>query len=184
MVRVAGSNPVVRSGRGATGGMAEWLGKGLQNPVPRFDSGCRLSVRDSLGPDGHRAISSGGERFLDAEEVSGSNPLSPTLKTPANTDNYNAADLETGGVVHQPCSNPVRVGGNLDISRHRGEIRRLVAEEHDEPTYCEFKRILSYATKKEKGELVKDVSSFANVDLEALGGYGYLVFGVSNDGGL
>src|ERR671916_3232808 len=40
MVRVAGSNPVVRSGR--------------------------------------RAISSGGERFLDAEEVSGSNPLSPT----------------------------------------------------------------------------------------------------------
>ena len=52
MVRVAGSTPVVRSGRGAaappeaggaTGGMAEWLGKGLQNPVPRFDSGCRLS---------------------------------------------------------------------------------------------------------------------------------------------
>src|SRR5918998_1262674 len=40
MVRVAGSNPVVRSGRGAIG--------------------------------------SGGERFLDAEEVSGSNPLSPT----------------------------------------------------------------------------------------------------------
>jgi hypothetical protein len=27
-----------------------------------------------------RAISSGGERFLDAEEVSGSNPLSPTTK--------------------------------------------------------------------------------------------------------
>ena len=47
MVRVAGSNPVFRSGceavDGCTGGMAEWLGKGLQNPVPRFDSGCRLS---------------------------------------------------------------------------------------------------------------------------------------------
>src|SRR3712207_1348314 len=43
MVRVAGSNPVFRSGRGPTGGMAEWLGKGLQNPAPRFDSGCRLS---------------------------------------------------------------------------------------------------------------------------------------------
>jgi hypothetical protein len=27
-----------------------------------------------------RAISSGGERFLDAEEASGSNPLSPTRK--------------------------------------------------------------------------------------------------------
>ena len=91
MVRVAGSNPVFRSGPGAegaggttgrrprVGGMAEWLGKGLQNPVPRFDSGCRLSEgawKGSLV----RAISSGGERFLDAEEVSGSNPLSPTLK--------------------------------------------------------------------------------------------------------
>ena len=43
MVRVAGSNPVFRSGRGPNGGMAEWLGKGLQNPAPRFDSGCRLS---------------------------------------------------------------------------------------------------------------------------------------------
>ena len=51
MVRVAGSNPVVRSDRGwvrsrpVLGGMAEWLGKGLQNPVPRFDSGCRLPAR-------------------------------------------------------------------------------------------------------------------------------------------
>jgi hypothetical protein len=57
-----------------------------------------------------------------------------------------------------------------------------VAEALDEPTYCEFKEILSYATKKEKGELVKDVSSFANADLEVLGGYGYMIFGVSNDG--
>jgi hypothetical protein len=38
-------------------------------------------VLDPLGLDRQRAISSGGERFLDAEEVSGSNPLSPTLKT-------------------------------------------------------------------------------------------------------
>ena len=45
MVGVAGSNPVFRSGRGPIGGMAEWLGKGLQNPAPRFDSGCRLSER-------------------------------------------------------------------------------------------------------------------------------------------
>jgi hypothetical protein len=59
--------------------MAEWLGKGLQNPAPRFDSGCRLSeeMRKEILV---RAISSGGERFLDAEEASGSNPLSPTLK--------------------------------------------------------------------------------------------------------
>jgi hypothetical protein len=30
--------------------------------------------------DGIRALSSGGERFLDAEEVRGSNPLAPTGK--------------------------------------------------------------------------------------------------------
>ena len=76
MVRVAGSNPVFRSDREVKqlhGGMAEWLGKGLQNPVPRFDSGCRLSHSRV------RAISSGGERLPDTEEVSGSNPLSPTF---------------------------------------------------------------------------------------------------------
>jgi len=84
------------------------------------------------------------------------------------------------------CSNraatQIRAGGKLDIEKHREQIRSLVAEAPDEPTYCEFKKLLSYATKKEKGELVKDVSSFANADLEALGGYGYMVFGVSNDG--
>src|SRR5918999_7289 len=84
--------------------------------------------------------------------------------------------------VQQPCSNAHRVGTHLDTDKHRGEIRRLVAEAPDEPTYCEFKEKLSYATPKEKGELVKDVSSFANADLEALGGYGYIIFGVSNDG--
>jgi hypothetical protein len=76
----------------------------------------------------------------------------------------------------------VRAGRKLDVNRHREEIRRLVADSPNEPTYCEFKKTLSYASKKEKGELVKDVSSFANIDLESLGGYGYIVFGVSNEG--
>lgn len=70
----------------------------------------------------------------------------------------------------------------MDIGTYREEIRRLVAEAPDEPTYCEFKRELRYRTKREKAELVKDVSSFANVDLEALGGCGYLIFGVAPDG--
>jgi hypothetical protein len=74
------------------------------------------------------------------------------------------------------------VEGVLDADRHREEIRRLVTAAPDEPTYCEFKKKLSYATPKEKGELVKDVSSFANADLESLGGYGYIVFGISPDG--
>jgi hypothetical protein len=60
-VGVAGSNPVVRSQEGPegpsfvprvdlrshvqlgrSGGVAEWLGKGLQNPLHRFNSGPRL----------------------------------------------------------------------------------------------------------------------------------------------
>ena len=49
-VEVAGSIPVVRSeGRSMRppffGDVAEWLGKGLQNPVPGFDSRRRLVVR-------------------------------------------------------------------------------------------------------------------------------------------
>jgi hypothetical protein len=62
------------------GGVAEWLGKGLQNPVHRFNSGPRLDPSEawsSIGPQ-TRALSSGVERFLDAEEVRGSNPLAPT----------------------------------------------------------------------------------------------------------
>ena len=51
-VKVAGSRPVVRStGRRwrrpfvwGHGGVAEWLGKGLQNPVLRFNSGRRLET--------------------------------------------------------------------------------------------------------------------------------------------
>lgn len=70
----------------------------------------------------------------------------------------------------------------VNLEKHRDEIRRLVADAPDEPTYCEFKEQLSYTTQKEKGKLVKDVSSFANADLKTLGGYGYLIFGVSNEG--
>lgn len=84
--------------------------------------------------------------------------------------------------MQQPCSDIVGVGGKLDIESHRENIRRLVAEAPDEPTYCEFKEKLAHTTKKEKGELVKDVSSFANADLEVLGGQGYIIFGVANDG--
>src|SRR5690349_5361758 len=91
-VRVAGSNPVVRSeapdlARNAPGNTAlryrgcreqapraaEWpsgLGKGLQSPVHGFDSRLRLA--------GSRAVSSVGERFPDTEEVTGSNPVRPT----------------------------------------------------------------------------------------------------------
>ena len=61
------------------GGVAEWLGRGLQSPAHRFDSGPRL--RGPTGPlieSPARALSSVGERFPDTEEVRGSNPLAPT----------------------------------------------------------------------------------------------------------
>ena len=66
--------------------VATWpsgLGTGLQNPVHRFDSGRRLGYRagfDTLRVP--RALSSGGERFPDAEEVVGSNPSAPTREPP------------------------------------------------------------------------------------------------------
>jgi hypothetical protein len=43
-----------------------------------------------------RAISSGGERFLDAEEVSGSNPLSPTSKIPQMAQKWRISALLSG----------------------------------------------------------------------------------------
>ena len=64
---------------GCFGGVAEWLGEGLQNPLQRFNSAPRLEDIATIGC-GLRAISSGGERFLDTEEVRGSNPLPPTTK--------------------------------------------------------------------------------------------------------
>ena len=59
--------------------MAEWLGKGLQNPVHRFNSGPRLEAhRDVRYHADSRALSSAVERFPDTEEVRGSSPLAPT----------------------------------------------------------------------------------------------------------
>src|SRR5262245_43525829 len=80
-VRVAGSNPVVRSaaptpsrpkggaaaGLTGYGGVAEWLRQGHAKPCTR--------VRFPPPP---RAISSVGERYLDTVEVTGSIPVSPT----------------------------------------------------------------------------------------------------------
>src|SRR5437763_16520146 len=63
------------------GGVAEWLGTGLQNLLHRFNSGPRLASGRAPATAynlSERALSSGGERFLDAEEVRGSNPLAPT----------------------------------------------------------------------------------------------------------
>ena len=43
------------------GGVAEWLGKGLQNPVPRFNSGRRLDGPGTLGTDNQHGRLAQGE---------------------------------------------------------------------------------------------------------------------------
>lgn len=91
----------------AHGGVAEWLGKGLQNPVHRFNSGPRLEPIACTD----RALSSGGERFLDAEEVRGSNPLAPTSKATMN-DTGRSGAFEGPSLACQaevpPARGPVR----------------------------------------------------------------------------
>jgi hypothetical protein len=76
------------------------------------------------------------------------------------------------------------VSSIFDAQYHRQRVRDLAQEPPDEPTYCELKREFAYATNAEKAELVKDIVSFANSPLEHHGGFGYLIFGVSQDGGI
>ena len=77
-VKVAGSIPVVRSERGQWP-QPRWSGReARQRPAKpctrvRIPSPPRLTTHSTA-----RAISSVGERFLDAEEVTGSIPVSPT----------------------------------------------------------------------------------------------------------
>lgn len=72
------------TGRPLRGDVAEWLGKGLQNPVPGFDSRRRLG--DTMPPP--RALSSVGERFLDAEEVGSSILPAPTVRKPLHVKGF------------------------------------------------------------------------------------------------
>jgi hypothetical protein len=53
------------------------------------------------------AISSAGERCLHTAEVAGSNPASPTPKSPANCGIRSPSYFRAGGFVQQPCSNPI-----------------------------------------------------------------------------
>jgi hypothetical protein len=75
-VEVASSSLVVRSERvsnPSTGGLAERRGNGLQIRIHGFKSRTHLDSRTRP-----RAIGAAVARFLDTEEVTGSNPVSPT----------------------------------------------------------------------------------------------------------
>ena len=94
-MEVAGSNPVVRSqvteldgtrsaqGRETCqghGGVAERRGTGLQSRLRGFESRPHLAYKD-LHPR-FWAIGAAVARFPDTEEVTGSNPVSPTISKP------------------------------------------------------------------------------------------------------
>ena len=98
-VRVAGSNPVVRSEAipfgvtavvdcGLSGGVAERRGSGLQSRIHGFESRLHLVAHPT------RAIGAAVARFPDTEEVTGSIPVSPTSITAGHrpaTDNSGRA---------------------------------------------------------------------------------------------
>ena len=81
-VRVAGSNPVVRSERVSPSPWGDvlrwWSGREARQ---RTANPCtRVQI-----PSPPRAIGAAGARFPDTEEVTGSNPVSPTSITPGPT---------------------------------------------------------------------------------------------------
>ena len=109
-VRVAGSNPVVRSERvtqACPGGVAERLRQRPAKPCTR--------VRIPYPPlrSTVRAIGAVVARFLDTEEVTGSNPVSPTsMKQPLTCGNAEIRSCCLGGRV-QYVSNGSGVASGL-----------------------------------------------------------------------
>ena len=87
-VEVASSSLVVRSEKmvaPSAGGVAERRGNGLQIRLHGFKSRLHLDDWDSTFPwslGSFRAIGAVVARFLDTEEVTGSNPVSPTSGRP------------------------------------------------------------------------------------------------------
>ena len=105
-VRVAGSNPVVRSERvpyPSSGGLAERRGNGLQIRLHGFKSRTHLELRQ-LKSNTARAIGAAVARFPDTEEVTGSNPVSPTLIAPLLNCGYVVSGTLTPGAVVCPAA--------------------------------------------------------------------------------
>ncbi len=127
-VRVAGSNPVVRS-EGARvphrisvsapnkfGGVAEWLRQGPAKPCTR--------VRFPPPP---RAISSVGERFLDTEEVASSILASPTTKRPGQKPLRGRLTRSFVFAEHSEATPDLSDGHRPTCRHHPGHYSRVLA---------------------------------------------------------
>src|ERR671933_1339839 len=84
-VRVAGSNPVVRSetthtGPGGAVPNSRWSGREARQRPAKPSTRVQIPSPPLRPRLRARAISSVGERFLDTEEVTGSIPVSPTTQ--------------------------------------------------------------------------------------------------------
>jgi hypothetical protein len=121
-VEVASSSLVVRSEKGRRsqrtgslrGGVAERRGNGLQIRLHGFKS--RLHLEHNTA----RAIGAAVARFLDTEEVTGSNPVSPTLdKQPLTCGNADAGAVFIRRRVHH-----VSTGAALTTERQRHHDHR------------------------------------------------------------
>ena len=127
-VRVAGSNPVVRSEpralverpAPACGGVAERRGNGLQSRLHGFKS--RLHLEHPAVPSSTaRAIGAVWlARFPDTEEVTGSSPVSPTRKSAGQT-----------GCALPRRSRPRSTGCLRALSVRSGDIRGPRSTGHD-----------------------------------------------------
>src|SRR5215218_2953832 len=87
--------------------MAEWLGKGLQNPVPRFDSGCRLSEWRSTCGRLAQGESASLTRKRSVVRIH-YRPLAKALFCSRNVEGERRVQTRFGAFVRQPCSNAAR----------------------------------------------------------------------------
>jgi hypothetical protein len=119
-VRVAGSSPVVRSERVSAdpscGGLAERRGSGLQSRLHGFESRTHLGENHGFRfmPD-EWAIGAAVARFPDTEEVTGSNPVSPTRGSPG----QRRFSSSVNSFVPRTCQIGLAVSGAALDAEHR-----------------------------------------------------------------
>ena len=114
------------------GDVAEWRGKGLQNPVPGFDSRRRLERCGTWKPITifrlpTRALSSAAEHCLDTAGVTGSNPVAPTRRIPHSGAGFSRVGTSRPGLPEPgwSASGPRVVRETMKTVTRRREVTSL-----------------------------------------------------------